>query len=277
MDYAQDSVVDRLKSLSAKIEAAKRALEAQDKRLDALKSCTEDLGGLLKAASTRVERAAVQTQPLATSGSSSPQPASGRPLPVVGPKFVLPAVEEEERLRVSPDVSFYPDTTPSAALKWLRWAPYAALAAAGLAVGVRLPWTSMSVKDRSVAIVDRQAPLVDAVAARPAGPIEPLVPVDEETVDDVLQLVYSYRPKGSRETVIDMLGPEIDSATTAAPWMVERGERAGMYHATLRPYGETLDEAPVYEFDVDLDEGVVRAMPATESVLRGASVAARGR
>jgi hypothetical protein len=105
----------------------------------------------------------------------------------------------------------------------------------------------------------------------------PLETVDEQTFDTVLQLVYAYKPAGSRETIIEMLGPEIDSAASAAPWMVERGDRPGSYHATLRPYGDALDDAPVYEFDVELKSGIVRAAPTTELALRGASVAASGR
>ncbi len=268
---SQLSVLDQLKSLSTRIEATKRALEAQEKRLDALRSSAKDLSSAIDTAGRRVDRAVTASQPLA---QPAPVQASR---PEAKPRFVLPAVEEEERLRTRADVTFYPDTTPSALPAWTRFMPYAALAAVGLLIGSRVPWQSVSLKGRAVR-VSEPAPVV-ASAAAPAAPAPraPLEPVDEQTFDEVLQLVYGYVPPGRREAVIELLGPEIDSSPAAAPWVVERGERPGAFHATLRPYGETLDDAPVYEFDVDLKAGLVRALPSTELALKGGSFAASGR
>lgn len=260
----QPSTLEKLHSLSARIEATKRALEAQDKRLEALRSS-------VKAAAPAAKAVPVQApKPVAVPVAAVPQ--------AVKPRFVLPAIEEENRLMAAStrrEVSFYPDTTPASIPSWTRYLPMAAVAAMALVACARVPWRSVSLRENKVAIT-QPAPEIAAATAMRDTPA-PLETVDEQTFDTVLQLVYAYKPAGSRETIIEMLGPEIDSASSAAPWMVERGDRPGSYHATLRPYGDALDDAPVYEFDVELKSGIVRAAPTTELALRGGSVAASGR
>ncbi len=97
---------------------------------------------------------------------------------------------------------------------------------------------------------------------------EPEALPEEEASAKVLDLVYAYKPEGAAR-LQEILGPEIARASESdSPWVVVHDE-GSLYRASFRPYGD-LERAPVYEFEVDLAEAVVRASPETEQSLRGA-------
>lgn len=116
----------------------------------------------------------------------------------------------------------------------------------------------------------QQQPLPAAPASEEASRAE------EEANVEALRLVYDYRPAGSSLSVRELLGPEIvaSSESEASPWVVTRDED-GSVLVTFRPYGEILENAPVYEFEVDLGAKTVRASNETALSLKLGTAPAR--
>lgn len=73
---------------------------------------------------------------------------------------------------------------------------------------------------------------------------------DEASNTDVLSLVYSFTPPGSRRTVEEMLGPNPHSSADDSPWIFVNVD-ARTTLVSLRPYGDDPDAEAAYEFVVD--------------------------
>lgn len=272
-------LAERIEKLNLAAQATRLRVEEQRRRLDVLRAGIEDLGGGLSAVGNGAEalskdlrRPQPASPPLAAAAALS-APAASRPV------LSLPAVEEEERLRRRPDVSYFPETTPSSWTRPLVFAPYAAIAAVAVALSCAGPWQrTLAQRLPSVRLSPPQeapaAPPSDAAAAA-AGP-DLSMPSDDATEDAVLKLVYSYRPGGAGKAVSELLAPEIDAAaeSDAEAWVVEPGD-PGHYLVTFRPDASAGSAAPIYEFDVDLAAKSVAASPETEEALRDDAVAAR--
>lgn len=144
-------------------------------------------------------------------------------------------------------------------LPWAKALPYGVLALLGLWLGSRVG---------GVASAPRTASPPLAVAAAPISPASEdaggaLALTDEEAMDQAISLVYAYRPPGLRRTVQDILWPELEASADSSAW-VATSAGGSTYLVTFRPYGEALDgQAPVYEFEVDLEAETVVASPET--------------
>jgi hypothetical protein len=270
---------EKLRALDRSLSSVKDALREQDEKLALLRQDAAALKGTLGDLSARTRSLEERLPPPETKAAAAAVPA---PVPVVEPRpvFRLPAVEEEERLRTRPDVAYYPDAAPMPWAKLAPSLPYIALAALAVAMFAKAPWRVQKAELVSTDGPARIAASAEAVnpaqkpndLPSPAAALGPDLAVDEQASDDVLQLVYAYKPGGLRENVREILGPEIESSAEGTPWIIERAE-GGKLMATLRPYGDVLEGAPVYEFEVDLKSRSVRPTSETETALRAGAVA----
>lgn len=296
------SLSERIERLNLSMQAARLKLDAQRAKLDGLRAGIEGLTGGLQALTHGAETLA---QELAAAPAPAPAPvpveaprshrapgalspiaaAAAAPAPAARPRIVLPAVEEESRLRSRPDVVFYPESAGSFWLKPLAFLPYAAIAALGLTLSCTGPihhWAKLpswrlrqQPPDVSAAIAAQDAPTPeDNESAAPDLPMP-----DPAAADDAaLALVYGYHAPGAAGSVRQVLSPEIESAAESDPdaWVVEPADDGGSaYLVSFRPYGDALDSAPIYEFQVDLRSKAVTASAATVAALQGVTLAAR--
>ena len=180
------------------------------------------------------------------------------PLPVAAPVplAALPAARQ-----------IPPGRLPGAPV-WKLAMPYAGAAAFALVFILRV----MPEAAPRASLAMRPVPPPELAAAPEPAP-EP-APQPELTSNEeaqILDLILTYVPPGSRRSIEDLLAPELE-AVEGSPWMFARVDK----RTTLVSFrGAADDSEPVYEFVVDLDARTVSPSPETLQGLGTSSVARR--
>jgi hypothetical protein len=283
---------ERLRLLHNALGDTKQRVGEQQAKLDTLRAELDEYRALMervKEKAVALERAAAALPAPPPPAAASTAPAakdfgyvteiSAQPIPSAAPA-PLPSIPLDAAAGSVPLEDFRPmagipprrlDEAITPRLSWRQFVPYAAIAVFGVAMSLAVTRrppepAQVTLKTASVpppSLLDEPpAPAAAAAADTPAPP-------DEESNAEVLALVSSFVPPGGRRSVAEILGPELDDPSTESPWTIMRVDE----HTTLvslRPYGEILDGAPVYEFTVDPAAKTVTAGPETLANLRGA-------
>lgn len=150
---------------------------------------------------------------------------------------------------------------PAAAPRSLSWLPYVALAVVGVSLSFGASWRKPARPALRLAAV----PVPSSAQDKRPTP-------DEESNDEVLSLVYAFVPPGGRQRVQDVLKPELEASSGGSPWVIVHVDDKTAL-VSFRPYGESLETAPVYEFVVDTADKTVIASPETIVNLKGGDIA----
>lgn len=246
--------------LEQRIRILQETLAAQNERMRVQRAALEQLRQEMDDYAALVEKArakSVQADSVAAE-ISTPIPA---PLRAPAPSAMMVPISAPLRLVATRLESVERPLMPRAAYAAARMLPYAAMAAVVVVV-------SLIVSQRTArATLSREllpSPRLEAAVAAPS---------EEELNAEVLSLVYDYVAPGSRRSVQDVLRPELDTAHDS-PWTIVRVDDRTVL-VSFRPYGETLETAPVYEFEVDPVSKAVKASRETISNLRGNLLAQR--
>lgn len=298
-------VQQRLLSLQSSVERTQAAVEANTAKLEALRAKMAGYNSSLKHAHARALHAE-----LAVAKAIGPMPAAARPAPTPAK---APAVSiarpapAPARIVAPVPASAKPSGAP-ARLSRLRWAPYALLAVLSLALiplesetqPAPLPAgaepdpasaTEASVPETSPAAVAEGAPgalmsgaglpvpedALEQLAAAQAEESASAIPdEDPETAAKILDLVYGYRPPASKQSVQEILAPELIRASESSdsPWVFVKLDD-GKTLVSLRPYGEVLANLPAYEFVVDPVAKTVTPSAETMRQIAPAPISAR--
>lgn len=301
-DQAMEERLDRLKD---SIGDTRQRLQGQRSRLEQLREDLTVLRGELQRTSERADavaqalpRSSPEAPPVLESpaarreGWTAPSlvrvpgsPGTTKPRPVTRTGPVLISIAEDSLADASA-AQAEPDFEPASF--WPKALPYGLLLSLGLGLGLgsqRLAAAARELMEPpAAATAAPQKPILASALmggmapepARPAQASEESSLADEEASIEALRLVYDYKPASSSLSVRELLGPEIvaSSESEASPWVVTHPEE-GIALVTFRPYGEIIENAPVYEFEVDLAAKTVRASDETSLSLRMGAAGAR--
>jgi hypothetical protein len=244
----QSPLEERLKLLADALEYTRRRVEQQNGRMDQLRRDMAAYSALV----TRIESASNEARRLV---SLLPPPRQADAGPTAEP-FSMP-----------PNAVSVLAAAPAVRLPLTSFIPYAAIAALAAMLSVLASHRPARASLPAAAVPPPAA--ISLSLDRAATALQS----EDENGTEVLSLVYSYVPPGSRRTVRDILGPELDSAANS-PWTIIRVD-ARTTLVSFRPYSEALETAPAYEFSVDTVAKTVTPSDETVQNLRGNQIAAR--
>jgi len=231
-----------MQALRVRVEGCRTRLDAQNR--DVTDVCREarDLQSRFAALKESIRATTLRLQAVELrAGQAAVLPPSARPAPL----FPRPAPAAAE---------------PSRARR--RLAGAAGIALLGAALGCALWLRAPKAPPAAPAPAAPTAP-----APRAPGP-EPAAQSPGSPEDEALRLVYEYRPPGAERGVLDLVGAQ-QAALGPSPWVVECASETDC--SVSYNQGETEDEEPLYEFEVDLAAKTVTASPETALRLQSAT------